>query len=570
MATYPRKIRAIYAVITLIALIMMPNLVWLWVGHGLNVWICGLVIPAVLLMVLFAVFGNWPWFACLLLAPFSALAPLEAFYISTYLRPTSAEILATMVATNPREAREYLGYGLWPLVLCLVAGLLLALLTAWWSWRSRLRWSHRSRAWVLAIAILLPLAAFVTAAITTPGSAVKRASNGMSLLAAFDEPVVSGYPFGLLPRIMDYRQQWRQMRDDSARLNAFRFHVHRVSTIGKRQVYVLVIGEASRRDHWQLFGYQRATNPQLTAVSNLVPIPDMVTSWPESITAIPLILTRKPITDSSLAWKEASILRAMKEAGFDTYWISNQLAIGEFDSPVSTYAYEAEHLLFLNHATYSAPGSYDGVLLQPLRDALNDSPNDLFVVLHMMGSHSTYDYRYPASFKQFQPTQIDSSEGSQYERTRNSYDNSILYTDHVLAQIIGILRDSGTVSALFFESDHGEALPSQTCSLKFHGNGTRYEYQIPALFWYSDSYSTSFPGRVATLRTNADRQTLSADTFESLIDMTGLNFPGHDESQSLFSPQWHYRPRTINSPWHVNIDQAKFTKGCGFALPLDE
>src|SRR6185312_10753675 len=66
-------------------------------------------------------------------------------------------------------------------------------------------------------------------------------------------------------------------------------------------------------------------------------------------------------------------LRAMQEAGYETWWISNQQAIGEFDSPVSMYAYEAEHVEWLNHASWTAPGSYDGDLIQPLKDALHAS-----------------------------------------------------------------------------------------------------------------------------------------------------------------------------------------------------
>ena len=59
------------------------------------------------------------------------------------------------------------------------------------------------------------------------------------------------------------------------------------------------------------------------------------------------------------------------------------------------------------------------------------------------------------------------------------------------------------------------------------------------------------------------KRTLSADTFESLIDMTGADFPGHDASWSLFSPRWRYRPRIVNRPSQLDIDRAKFTKSCG-------
>jgi glucan phosphoethanolaminetransferase (alkaline phosphatase superfamily) len=321
-----------------------------------------------------------------------------------------------------------------------------------------------------------------------------------------------------------------------------------------------------------LFGYARATNPELSRLENLVPITHFISTWPESIAAIPMILTRrKPAMAWDAPWHEASILRAMQEAGYETYWISNQQAIGEFDSPVSMYAYEAEHVEWLNHASWSAPGSYDGDLIQPLKDALRASGKDLFIVLHMMGSHVKYDYRYPKAFERWQPTQLSPpGEGSSNERARNSYDNSILYTDHVLARVIGVLKASGAVTALWFESDHGELIPTPTCDKEGHGVGTVPEYEIPALFWYSDSYRAHFPSRVASLRANAGKRTLSADTFESLVDMAGVTFPTHDETWSLFSPQWHYHTRWVAQTRHIDFDTARFDKTCERVLPGKE
>jgi glucan phosphoethanolaminetransferase (alkaline phosphatase superfamily) len=556
---------AVGAIATLVLLLMLPNLLWLGLGTGANMWRNALVIPAVLLFTLFALFGKRLWIACLLLAPFALLAPLEAFYIATYRRPTFAEIIATLVATNPREMREYLGVTLVPTVLCVIAALLLALLAAWWSHRTPLQWRRGVRAWVLTVAVTALLGTGIAAGIAAKGDFSKRLDAGTEKIKSLGSAIQYGYPFGLIQRIVDYRNEWNAMRENVARMESFRFHAHRLASIPHRQVYVLVIGEASRRANWQLFGYDRATNPELSRIPNVVPITNMDSSWPESITAIPDILTRKPVTDIKFTWwKEASVLRAMQEAGFETYWFSDQQAIGKYDSPVSTYAFEAQHAEFLNHASWSVPGSYDEVLLQPLRDALADSNRDLFIVLHMMGSHQSYDYRYTAAYKRFQPTESDTASSVPMgERIRNGYDNTIVYSDHVLASIIDILRENNAVTALWYESDHGESLKTPTCNMEGHGHGTHYEYEISAFSWYSDAYASEFPARVAALRANARKRTMSADTFESLIDMAGLEFPGHDPSWSLFSTRWRYRPRIVNRPAQIDIDRARFSKACG-------
>lgn len=75
---------ALCAIAMLIVLLMLPNLIWLGYSHSLSTWIEALVLPATLLTVVFALLGRWPWVACLLLAPFALLAPLEAFYVATY------------------------------------------------------------------------------------------------------------------------------------------------------------------------------------------------------------------------------------------------------------------------------------------------------------------------------------------------------------------------------------------------------------------------------------------------------------------------------------------------------
>ena len=508
------------------------------------------------------------WIGCLLLVPFVFLAPLETFYISRYHHPTSAEIIATLVATNPRETREYLGNDLIPVTLSLLAALVLAIIATWWSARHRIRWRNRARTWILVVMIATPLAASAITIATAHGTLDQRENGVSTLWSTLDTSIIPGYPFGVIPRVIEYRKEWSAMRANASRLDAFRFHAQPTTHITQRQVYVLVIGESSRRANWQLFGYSRPTNPELSHTRNLVPITHMVTSWPETIDAVPQLLTRKPITNNH-PFNEASILRAMQEAGYETWWISNQVAIGQFDSPVSVYAYEAQHVVWLNHASWTAPGSYDSDLLPALRDALESSNRNQFIVLHMMGSHLSYDFRYPKRFKHFHPTYSDGDSGiPQGIRLRNSYDNTILYTDHILADIIKTLRGTGAVSALWYESDHGEMLPTPTCSLGGHGIGTYYEYQIPALFWYSDSYARLFPERVTQLRENAGRRTLSASTFESLIDMAGIDFPGHNESWSLFSPAWRYHPRIVNTMWwKTDYDHADIGKKCPLVLP---
>jgi len=518
---------------------------------------------------LFAILGNRLWLACLLLAPFAALVPLETYYICRYLHPSTEEALATIFATNSNETLEYFGRSLLPLAGCMLAGLLLAVVAAWYVHKADLRWQHWSRRWIVLGATALPTVLFVLGMVGPRPVGATPVHSGMGAMQMLAVPLANSYPFGVISRIITYQRQWSEMVDSVGLTKNFHFNASQHEAADQRQIYVLVVGESSSRARWQLFGQPRETTPRLHQVENLVKITDMLSSWPASVVAIPIVLTRKPIGKRSLAWNESSIVRAMREAGYETWWISNQLPLGEHDSPISAYAVEAEHLLFLNRAIGDARDSYDEVLVQPLRDAIDKSTKDLFVVLHMMGSHQDYDARYPVSFRRFRPvySEADTDEVSG-ETLINSYDNTVVYTDYILSQVIYILRGSNAITALWYVSDHGETLPTPVCPLAGHGVDTRAEFEIPALFWYSDLYAKDFPERVETLRSNADKPTLTANTFESLIDMAGVAFPGHDETWSMFSPQWTFHPRIVN-PMHaaqIDFDHAAFDDKCSIPI----
>lgn len=557
-----------WSLIAFIGVLILPNLVWIWVSPGPVPLLSGLIIQPALLLMTCALIGGRIWLFAVLLSPFALLVPAETNYIAAYGRPTDADVLASIFATNASETLEYFGPRFWAVACATLACLVVALLTAWLAKKADLRWTHRSRQWFLISAIALPVATWLTGFARSSGDFSARVQMGSALISDLGRPLAPGFPFGVITRATDFYSQWRAMYSSVEALKKFRFHAKREVSTTTRQVYVLALGESSRRDHWQLFGYARPTNPELSGVANLVPIPDMVTSRTVSTAAIPLVLTRKPMTEEG-AWNEASILRAMQEAGFHTWWISNQKPLGKFDSPVSIYALEAEHIEFLNHSSSESAPSYDDVLVRPLLDVLEQESGDLFIVLHMMGSHLSYDLRYPSGFKLFRPTYSDpEDEVVAGERIRNSYDNSILYSDHVLARVIEALRDSGSIAALFFESDHGETLPTPTCSMSGHGIGSKYDFQVPSLFWHSDSYAKEFPDRVAAISANAARPVLSANTFESLIDAAGVEFPGHDPTWSLFSGEWKYHQRMVTTTSSAtDFDKAEFATVCDVVMP---
>lgn len=395
-----------------------------------------------------------------------------------------------------------------------------------------------------------------------------EAANHPDLALRITSDLQQGYPLGILVSLGVWEQDHLRLDEAMKKIRHFPFKSARTFLTGERQVYVLVIGESSRRDRWQLFGAPRATNPELSRIEHLIPVEHMVSSWPMTIGAVPALLTRKPadmaLTDS---FTEPSVVALMRQAGFDTWWLSKQSRVGRFSSPITLYALEAEHVRWLSSS------KYDGALSGALSNVLQTTRGDLFVVLHMMGSHSPYDARYPPAFHRFLPTMQDGSRYSEtYQSVDNSYDNTVLYTDHVLARIISALQQDGSVAAMWYESDHGETLPTATCSEKGHGHGFRFEFPIPALFWHSDGYARVFPAKVAAIRQNATKLVADNDTFATVADMSGALLTPSEASHSLFSPAWRYHPRLVHAVWQqgapaFSYDQADLGNGCQLIRP---
>lgn len=143
-------------------------------------------------------------------------------------------------------------------------------------------------------------------------------------------------------------------------------------------------------------------------------------------------------------------------------------------------------------------GCWDGLLVDRLQRELvatrADRPlHDRVIVLHTKGSHGpAYYLRYPPAFERFTPA-CRSNELSRCtpQEIRNAYDNSILYTDHVLASAIDALAARRDVdSALVYVSDHGESTGEH--GLYLHGApylvAPDAQTHVPMLLWLSDGF----------------------------------------------------------------------------------
>jgi lipid A ethanolaminephosphotransferase len=217
-------------------------------------------------------------------------------------------------------------------------------------------------------------------------------------------------------------------------------------------VVVLAIGEASRRKNFSLYGYERRnTNPALQTTSGLHLL-NAVARRGTTLYALPEILEKKDIKLPTIVAK-----MGIPTSCFVNYTLyDNCASVGE--TKVSNCGHGGK--------------CYDEDVLPLLEGALDEyRVGYRFVVLHLGGgSHGpTYSDRHPAEFQQFKPMCNDADVANQctIEQLYNSYDNTILYVDYVLSQIIQKLDHSGVPYVFMYLSDHGESLMED--GVMFHG-----------------------------------------------------------------------------------------------------
>ena len=536
---------------------------------------------------LWAVCKRPAYFHWLLLPAFLAI-PVEMYLQVYFHQSISTHHLGLIAETSPREALEFLGNKVWAL------GALAIVLSAWWivtfriAWRTReLDWNGWSRWLTLAIMIVTlagveygAYAGFAPAASTAvahPAPPVVTAALAtrmpplphwmkVSALDSFD--FTEAWPFGIALHGYHFfkeRQYLSRLADVS---RAFRFGAHSDPAKDEVQTIVMVIGESSRYDRWSLNGYARQTTPLLQAETNVMSLTNVVTPVSATRLSVPVMVSRKPATDSLRAeFNEKSFVSAFKEAGFKTYWLSNQMSFGQFDTPVSVYAKEADVTAFLNVGGMSSGSDFDQVLLMPLQKAVSDPARKKLIVLHSLGSHWNYSHRYPPAFDRWKPSLMGVDKPAFTDvkikpQLDNSYDNSILYTDWFLSEVVRELKASDAVTAMMYAADHGQTLYDGTCQLAFHGHNTQFEFHVPALVWYSDRYQATYPDKVAQLLRNRRAKLTTENVFDSLLDMADIHYPTERPDYSFFNRRFRPHKRYVDSYGWSNYDNASFKGDC--------
>lgn len=248
---------------------------------------------------------------------------------------------------------------------------------------------------------------------------------------------------------------------------------------------VLIIGESSRSDRWAINGYHRPTNPNLANIENIITFSNIYSLATDTSGGVNAIMK------NSIYDNYSSFISIFNILNFDTYWLSNQ---GIKYKTINSIAKEAKVMLFSDDIRATKVGNnYDIDLLPFITQSSNHEHNKL-IVIHTMGSHRLYDLRYPLEFKKFQPVCVNGEtyysvhECRDLTKLNNSYDNTILYTDFFISEVIKIFKNKKTL--LIYISDHGESLGEEGAFAHAYplAEAPIEQLHIPLIFWASDQW----------------------------------------------------------------------------------
>lgn len=513
---------------------------------------------------------------------FLILLPFDLFFFSIYREPPGTPVLLSIVDSNMIEATDFMrgrATTLLYLVMLTTGTWFLAAHAARGGAGQRWRWYSLSsrkiaRHALVSLVVLMVLFAggpTIEHALANAGharlaSSTKAADQNLLAPIANLRPI---FPIGRFVSMGEFYREYTFLRLAEESRERFRYNARQVDAPASRQIYVLVIGETARADRFALNGYTRGLPSLLAHHDNVVPLSDIISPFTYTSLSVPTMLT-PPVPEANGGRERArSLVSAFREAGFKTYWISNQEPIGIRETEVSHFSREADETVFMNFSirTMHKDGLYDEYMIPTLAKFLARQEIKQFFVLHLLGSHDSYQRRYPSAFDVFQPSLRSLDHPDHHDRrnkvaVENSYDNAMLYTDYVLSSIIDTLAGQNAVSALVYAADHGETLFDGDCERSGHGSSGKQEFPVAAMVWVSDQYKAQWPKRFQSLVKNAPSPITTEAILPTLLDLASIRSMQLDMSNSLVNATFEKRTRWVNAPDPIDWDSANTRGSC--------
>jgi len=325
-----------------------------------------------------------------------------------------------------------------------------------------------------------------------------------------------------------------------------------ITSANENLILCLVIGESHSAFHTSAYSYEKETFPKLGQINTALGkgriawFTDIITESDHTHGVMESVFLVNNASSGSKFFFPA----AFKSLGYRTAMYDNQYIPGRGGSFLVNKRLSAEVFDERNDAPIS-----DAAVLGNCN--IPDTGNQ-FIILHITGSHYTYSERYPHdTFSKFRPEDYPGPFSDRQREILAHYDNSLTYTDYLLAGLLDRLSDKKAI--VLYISDHGEEI-FENGDYMGHGNSHStpvidYQIRVPMFIWASENYISENPDKFADIRNSVDRPGISRNTFHILLDLANEKPAEYDSTKSIINQG--YLPSNRIVLHSIDFDQVK-------------
>ncbi|MDE1265513.1 phosphoethanolamine transferase [Vibrio aestuarianus] len=474
---------------------------------------------------------SWPW----LTKPFFALLILLSAAVSyagfNYGTLFDSDMIANIVETDSSEANSY--FSLYSLVWMIGMGIIPALLLIITPIQKNKSFFNLILRKLTSMAISLVVIGTVVMMYYQDYASVGRNNSYLRQLII---PTQLVYSIGkyvhrtYLATPIIYREIGLDAKQMPQALSA---------ATDKPTLVVFVLGETARSQNYQLNGYNRPTNSYTKAL-DVISFQDVSSCGTATAVSVPCMFSSFTRDNYSrqAADNQDNFLDILKRAQVGLFWIENDGGDKNVAKNIDKIEIDRSRV----DEQCNGQTCYDMAMLENFEKNIDKMQGNRMLLMHLIGSHGpTYFQRYPQNKKVFQPDCPRADiENCTVEQIINTYDNTILYTDYVIAQTIEKLKtlEDKYNTALIYISDHGESLGENGLFLHGmpYGLAPEYQTQVPMMFWTSPGFEREKSLNTTCLRNNAQQKTYSQDNlFHSMLGIMDITTEVYNPHMDLFA-----------------------------------
>ncbi|MDD1011513.1 phosphoethanolamine--lipid A transferase [Pseudomonas shahriarae] len=451
-----------------------------------------------------------------------------AYFMSQYGVLIDAGMLRNFAETNVTEVRDLLSLKLLAYIV------FLGVVPSWILWKVPVdyrRWHRELFSKVIVSFASVAVIGGVALANYQGLSSLFRNHHELRLMLVPSNYIGASAGY-LREQVASAQQPFVKIGEDAQRDVALQNHP-------RKSLTVLVVGESARAENFGILGYDRDTTPTLDKEAGLIAFTDVHSCGTETAVSVPCMFSNmgRKNYDASKAKNEEGLLDVLKRAGIDVIWRDNQSGCKDTCNRVTV-----QNVSNLKDPTLCANSECrDEILLQGLQGFIDHLDKDTVLVLHQMGSHGPeYFKRYPKEYEHFTPVcESNALNNCSRESIVNGYDNTLVYTDHVLSSLIDVLRSNQDKvdTAMLYLSDHGESLGEYNLFL----HGTPYmlapeqQKHVAMLAWFSDSYQKSYSVDTHCLQMTRDKPLSQDNLFHSMLGLLEVHSSVYQQDLDMFA-----------------------------------